>query len=353
MKSLKSVGLGMMLAVALLAGCGEDTPENKPPDNTEPTETERCSSPAEYLAFDPANHAPQDLRLQRFDEMLKLFDEAKADPTQAAAKAQAALAIYTAADANLQVKVKGRQDFHFTPASAVGGDLDTHITQAIDALSKAADAHQVSLARQRFEKHGFFRFFYLSVHEELVKEPSYKRYDEAFGYLGTGATNAEAGRRGLARLATKRDAANGTTMAAELFDLTKEGACVIETALKSRNAISMGAEDDAIYVQTARRLDAKLQLVFVYSLGHELISFNPSDAQGAHIKLVEADGFFQTLEPYMQQAGGAKASLAQELRTAINEALSKVDNDPSWTQGFPAASLLQKLEEAFFVDVKA
>jgi hypothetical protein len=248
--------------------------------------------------------------------------------------------------------VRGRLDVHFTPATAIGSELDKTITDAIAALRTAKDAHEVGLAKQRFEKAGMYRFLYLSVAEELFKEPSYKHYDEAYGYLGTGATNAAAAQRGLARLAASRDSGNGTTMSAELFDLMKEGSCVLETALQSRNAISMAREDDAAYTQLSRRIDAKLQLVFAYSAGRYLMVFNTTDVKTAHTQLVEGESFFQIIEPYMLAEGGVKADTARELRAAYNNALSKVNNDATWPQSFPAQSLLLKLEQAFSIDVK-
>jgi hypothetical protein len=347
MKSLKTLGMGVMLSAALLAGCGEDKPETPAP-----TTSQRCQSPAEYIAFDAANHASQDLRLVKIDEMVALFNDARTTPAKAAANAAQVLAIYTATDAKLQEKVRGRLDVHFTPATAVGAEIDKTITDAIEALRTAKDAHEVNLAKQRFEKAGMYRFLYLSVAEELFKEPSYKHYDEAYGYLGTGATNAAAGQRSLARLAASRDSGNGTTMSAELFDLMKEGGCVIETALKARGADAMAADADPSYAQLARRIDAKLQLVMAYSAGRYLLVFNTTDAKTAHIQLVEGESFFQVIEPHMLAAGGAKADVARELRNAYNDALSKVNNDATWPQSFPAQALLVKLEQAFGIDVK-
>lgn len=350
MKRMTWVGTGMMVAAALLAGCGKETKT----DPGTPTGAQRCESPAEYLAFDPTHHALQDLRLQRINEMLALFDEAHWAPSKAAANADQILARYTATDANLREEVKSRQDVHFTPARAVGTELDAVITQAIDDLRKATTAEQVELAHQRFDKDGFARFLYLSVAEKLFAAPSYVHYDEAYGYLGTGETNAEGGQRGLAQLASMRDAGNGTTLSPELFALIKDGACTIEGALKFLNADAMAPEADEQYVRMARQIDAKLQLVFAYSVGRELYEYDGTDRATAHLELSEANGYFLTLEPYMLAAGGAKAEAAQALRAAFDDALAKAaaNTDPNWPSSVDTKGLLSKLEAAYFIDVK-
>jgi hypothetical protein len=351
---MKSVGMGMFLSVALLTGC--PGPEIVDP----PVVSERCSeTSADYLAFDVANHAAQDLRLKAIDEMVAMYGVAEADYTKAAAQASAVLAKYQDTTTNLQAKVKGRQDLHFTDnAALVGPSLDATILSAIEDLKNADSKLKVSLAKQRFQKAGMYRFLYLSVMEELFK-PSYKHYDEAYGYLGTGPSNAEAGRRGLSKLATGRDGNNGTTLAAELFALTKEGSCTIETALKAKNADTMASHtDDEAYARFVQRMDAKLQLVFAYSVGHELFDIDlfKSDPNMAYIKLVEGEGFFQTMEPYMKQApaGSAKANLAAKLRSAFDAAIAKAKNgDTTWISDIKATELLGELEAAYGIDVKA
>jgi hypothetical protein len=353
-KQLKSVGMGMFLAVALLTGCpGPETPD---PD---PVVSERCSeTSADYLAFDVTNHAPQDERLKAIDAMVSMYGVAETTPAKAAEQAAAVLAKYQDPTTNLQAKVKGRADKHFTgDAAAVGPALDATILSAIEDLKNATSKLEVSLAKQRFQKAGMYRFLYLSVMQELL-EPSYKHYDEAYGYLGTGPSNANDGRRGLSRLATGRDGNNGTTLAAELFSLIKEGSCSIESALKAKNADSMAYGEDENYAKFVRNMDAKLQLVFAYSVGHELFDIDlfKGDANTAYIKLVEGEGFFQTMEPYMklEPAGSPKAKLAARLRTAFDAAIAKAKaGDTSWITDIKATELLTELEAAYAVDVKA
>ncbi|HEX8826273.1 MAG TPA: hypothetical protein VF794_40585 [Archangium sp.] len=351
----KSLGMGMFLSVALLSGCG---PETETPNPT-PTVSERCDeSIAEYKAFDVTHHEPQDKRLVAIDEMMVLFGEAEKDLTKKVTAADAILAKYKDPATSLQAKVLGREDKHFTgDAAAVGPDIDAAILGSLDELRTADSLTKVSLAKQRFQKAGIYRFLYLSVMEELY-EPSLKHYDEAFGYLGTGASNAEAGRKGLARLATSRDGNNGTTLSAELFALVKEGSCLIEGALKAKGTDTMAVDADEPYARFVNRLDAKLQSVFAYSLGHELydIDLNKTKPATAYVKLVEGEGFFRTLEPYMKNApaGSAKANLAAKLRPAFDSAIAKAkNNDVTWIDDIKATELLTELEAAFFIDVKS
>jgi hypothetical protein len=353
MKRIKVLGLGMFLSTALLAGC-------QPPEETEePVKSERCSATAtEYLAFDVNNHAAQDKRLKAIDDMIALYTAAATDLASVGAKADAVMALYTSTDTNLQAKVLGREDKHFSGDEAkVGQSIDAAILGAINDLRGADSALDVNLAKQRFEKAGFYRFLYLSVMEELY-EPSYKHYDEAYGYFGSGAANTEAGRKGLSRLATRRDANNGTTLNVELFDMLREGSCGIEGALKAKGADEMAFGDNADYAKFVQNFDEKLQRVFLYSVGHELfdIAANRSKPNDALVKLVEADGFLVTLEPYFKSAsnGAAKYEAISQIRAAIQAAYTKVEqNDTTWVNGFPAEDLLLKLETAFGIDVKA
>jgi hypothetical protein len=251
--------------------------------------------------------------------------------------------------------VQGREDKHFSEDVAVGRALDATIMGAINDLKVATTKQQVSLAKQSFQKAGMYRFLYLSVMEELY-EPSLQHYDEAYGYLGTGASNTEAGRRGLAKVAASRDGDNGTTLNPELFALIKEGSCIIQGALKAKNADTMEIADDEPYARFVQRLDAKLQSVFAYTMGHELyeIDLDKGNLDKAYLELVETDAVFQTLEPYMKSVpGSAKANLAAKLRTALDTALAKArSNDTTWIAGFDAAGLLADIEAAFFIDVK-
>lgn len=308
----------------------------------------RCDA-NEYMAFDPVNHEPQDQRLAAFDEMLAHFDEAQADPSKAEAKAGEILAIYERPSLKLAAKVAGRTDVH-DPDAPVGAEMDEAFRSALDQLKVAATAAEVSIAKQRIEKAGVFRFLYHSVLQELW-EPTRQHYDEAYGYLGTGEINAPAGRKGLARLAGKRDQSNDTTIAGELFLDIVDGACAIEKALEERGADKMAVDDDPAYFRIAQSIDRKLRLVIAYSLGHELIGLGKSgaDVDGARVKLEEAEGYFVILERGLARGTGAEADFAADMRAAIDDARAAADD--GWVAAFPAAGLQASLEAAFGIHV--
>ena len=81
-----------------LAACGAE-------DDKAPGQEGGDCAEAEYVAFDPVNHQPQDARLAAIGEMLDLFGAAQADPSLAAENAGKILAIYERADTALQAKV--------------------------------------------------------------------------------------------------------------------------------------------------------------------------------------------------------------------------------------------------------
>ena len=147
MKRMQSIGVSTLVAT-LLVGCGGDPQIIDPP----PPISQRCQSPAEYLAFDAANHAPQDLRLQKMDEILAMFDQAVTTISSAPDKAAQALALYKGTDANLQAKVQGRLDMRYSPPRAVGAGIDKDITDAIEKMRTATDPHDVRVAKQYAEK---------------------------------------------------------------------------------------------------------------------------------------------------------------------------------------------------------
>ncbi|HEY0840021.1 MAG TPA: hypothetical protein VGD74_07530 [Vulgatibacter sp.] len=339
----KPVSLLVPAALLLaLAACGTSEEEVDPPGS------ERCGS-NEYLAFDPVNHEPQDQRLAAFDEMLVLFGEAQADPARAEAKAQEILAIYERPSLKLSEKVAGRTDVH-DPDAPLGAEMDAAFRSALEMLKDAGTATEVSVAKQRMEKAGIYRFLYHSVLQELW-EPTRKHYDEAYGYLGTGETNAPAGRKGLARLAGKRDESNGTTIAGELFLHVLDGACALEKALDERGADEMAVDDDPAYLEVAQTIDRKLRKVIAYSIGHELIGLGKSgaDVDGALVKLEEAEGYFVILERGLARGAAAEKDFAQAMRAALDDAFAA--EDEGWIAAFPAADLKASLEAAFGIHV--
>lgn len=352
MKRMQAAGVGVVLAATLLVGCGG---EEKPPPVPEPQVAPQCDSPTDYIPFDSANSAQQELRLQRIDDILALFDAATANVAVAGDKAAQALALYQGSDARLQADVQGRMDLRSSPAALVGPELDAAITGAIEDLRKATTAHEVRVARQRLAASGFYRFLYLSVMEELLTAPSREHYDQAYGYLGTGQTNAEAGRRSFARMATERDATNETALAPDLFTLVVSGACTLEGALEYLGKDTMEVEEDEPYARLTRMMDARLQLILVYSLSHELFAYTraSTDAQAAQLALIGADGLLRTLEPSLEQSGQERVALAHELREALDTALAASrPDDPAWISTFKAQDFLDRIQASWFIDVK-
>lgn len=351
MKRMQSVGMAGALVLALLVGCGKDekpTPEPQP-------ESHRCDPPTEYLAFDPANSALQELQLERIDGILTLFDEASQNPRLASVKGAQAEGLYQNSDAWLQTTVQSRQDLRADPAALVGPELDATISGAIEDLRKATTAHQVLVARKRLETSGFDRYLYLSVMESLIAVPSREHYDQAYGYIGTGSTNAESGRRGLSRMATERDATNGTTLAPDLFSLVISGACTLEGALEYVGKDTLEPDQDEPYSRLTRMMDARLQNILVASLGHELFAYTqaPTDPEAAQLALIGADGLLRTLEPSLQQSGDERIQLATDLRAAIDAALAAArPDDPSWISTFHAQEFLDRIQAAWFIEVK-
>jgi len=326
-----------------LAACDGTT------DDPAGKEAGRCEA-TEYLAFDPVNHAPQDARLDAIDQMLALFAEASTDPSTAAAKAKQIRDLYESPTTKLAAKIEGRKDVHH-PEAPLGAEMTATIEDALSRLEGATTATEVAIAKQRFEKGGMYRFLFHSVLEELWA-PTRQHYDEAYGYLGSGETNAPGARRSLARLATQRDATNGTTLGEELFTHLLDGACALETALDARGADEMNVDDDPAYFAAAQAIDRKMRLAVAASVGHEVYEIGKAgaDVDGARIELHEVDAFFSILERSMSSGTDAEKALAADLRTAVDEAMA--NEDASWIAAFPADDLLRAIESTFGITVK-
>lgn len=342
-----------LLAAALLAISFAACDGTEDIDNPGGGGAERCSA-TEYPSFDPVNHEPQEKRLAAIDEMLEKFAAAQKDPSTAASAADEVEAIYQRADLKLQIKVRERTDVHFTgEEAAIGTDLDGAIVSAIEDLRNATTALEVGLAKQLFEKAGMYRFQYLSVMQELYA-PSRKHYDEAFGYLGSGATNAPAGRKGLARLAAKRDGENGTTLANELFQLILDGNCAIDRALEAAGSDTLELTDDADYEAIVHAIDRRLQLVMAYSIGHELFGIEQkrSSPDEARIKLYEAVGFFAVVKPYLAVGTSEEQQFATDFDQALAAAFdSSTDGSADWLEAFDAAAFLERLESLYGIRI--
>lgn len=343
---------GNILAAALLAlsftAC-DGSEEIDPPGSG----TERCDA-TEYPSFDPVNHEPQEKRLAAIDEMLAEFAAAQKDPGVAGAAADKVEEIYQRADLKLQIKVRERTDVHFTGTDAeIGAELDAAIVSSIEELRQAQTALEVNLAKQLFEKAGMYRFQYLSVMQELYA-PSRKHYDEAFGYLGSGPTNAPAGQKGLARLASKRDGENSTTYANELFQLILDGNCALDKALTEAGTDTIDWEADDAYAAIVNQIDKKLQAVIAYSIGHELFGIEQkrSSPDEALVKLYEAVGFFSIVKPYLLVGTAAEQSFANDLEQALSTAFDASRAGSEWMEDFDAAAFQARLESLYGIQIR-
>jgi hypothetical protein len=313
----------------------------------------QCRS-AGYVAFDPANHASQDLRLGAHADMVARMNEAVADPSVASARFAAARGLYMST-ADLQAKVKGRKDDHFAELPAIGAELDATILDGLSAGETATTALAANLAKQKVDK-TLLHFFYLSVFHEMVQGERAK-WDEAFGYFGSGATNTEAARKGLASVATKRDANNNTTLAESIFNGIVDGSCDLSKRADMKLDYRSVPELSAI----VERVDGALLEVLAYSAGHEafemveiqeMLEAAPSAElrDEMWVKLSELDPYFRPLEPILGARGGADATRAQEIRAAIDAAWS--DPSGAWIPTFDAQGVVERLEAAFAIDIK-
>lgn len=337
--------LAAVILSLALAGCGASNEDDNGPEQT----MDRCDAGlTEYLAFDSANHAAQDARLAAFDAMTAKFAEAKADLSTVAAKADEILAMYEDPSTNIRAKVQGRTDMHFTGTDAeVGAQLDAVFMGALNDLRDSNTAFEVDVARQAFQKAGIYRFLYLSVMQELA-EPSRKHFDEAYGYFGSGETNSEAGRRGLAKVATDRDAAYGTTYEAEIFDALLEGNCAIDNALTAAGSETIELGADAAYDGVVAKVDTRLQAVFMLSIAHELEEIEENktaNLEKARLELFEALAFFQTVKPYLATGTTEEQAFAASFETALTSAIDlAIGGDDSWVAGFDAAGFQAQIE---------
>lgn len=343
-----------MTVSAALSACapgnvsGDAGPEDQPP---------QCDG-AEYVAFDAANHANQDLRVQAYVDMMALLDEAKADPSLASAKFTAAEDLYLNT-ASLADKVQGRNDDHLESPTNVGADLHATLLAGFDAGKSASTALEVSLAKQAVDK-TLIEFFFLSVHHEMLLGARDK-WDEAYGYFGSGPANAEADLKALASVAKKRDDGNGTQLGSTIFNGLVDGTCELARILEAEGKEEIDPrEHDALWT-IIEETDLAMQKVLAFSAGHE--AFEMVEIQGdlaadptnqalideMYVKLAELNPYFRPLERIMSDKGGDSLARAGEIRAAIDAALA--DDTGAWVATFDAAGVLTRLEAEYAIDV--
>ena len=313
---------------------------------------------AEYIAFDAASHANQDLRVQAYVDLLVLLNEAQANPSLASERFSAAEALYLNT-ASFAEKVQGRSDDHLTGRPNVGQGLHETILAGFAAGKAASTALEVNLAKQAVDK-TLIDFFFLSVHHEMLLGARDK-WDEGYGYFGSGPRNAEGDLRGLAQVAKKRDDANGTQLGPSIFNGLIDGSCELANILDEKNIEQIDPAEHATLWDIIEEIDLSLQKVLAYSAGHEAFAMaalqedlfaDPSNlaiAEEMHIKLAELVPYFRPLERIMNDKGGESLTRASGIRTEIDAALA--DDSDAWLQRFDAEGVLEAIEAEYAIDV--
>lgn len=346
----KSVFFGFPLtALLLMLGCGSSDNDRLEQEGL----GQNCGA-ASYTAFNPANHASQDIRVAAQAQIIAKADEAVADPSKAAALFAEIEGIYMGS-ADLQAKVKGRADEHLPgdPAAAsIGEVIDGYITKGIAKGKSATTATDVDIAKEMIDK-SLTWFFFLSVHHELLLGERAK-YDEAFGYLGTGPTNDPAKLLSVAKVAARRDANNQTSLESELFGEIIEGSCALDKRLRADGVQAIDWKADAAYAEEVTEIDELMKDVLALSVGHEF--FEPLatlDAGEAKVKLYEGALFFFAIEPSMKAMGGKAQSDAETIGTVLRDAIQAVETgDVNWQAGFDSDFIRDQVAAAFGVTVK-
>ncbi|MEQ9503778.1 MAG: hypothetical protein RIT81_43385 [Deltaproteobacteria bacterium] len=341
-----------LFSTLLLVACsGNDTA-----DDDDSTIAPQCGA-AEYIAFDAANHANQDIRIAAYVEIVARMRAAAEDPSTAAAEIMDLEEnVYTRAD--LRAKVQGRQDDHFDPPMDVGADLDARIMAGFAAGRTATTAVDLTIARQAVDK-TLIEFFYLSVFHEMVLGQRSK-WDEAFGYYGAPSDNAEGDRKGLAAVATSRDATNNTTLSASIFNGIVDGSCALVNALTEAATDEIDVRATPALWSIIEATDEDMQKVLAFSAGHEAFDMVevqarlPNGAQEdideMRIKLAELDPYFKPIERLMNDRGGMSAARAARLRSEIDAALN--DSTTAWMATFDAQGIIDDLEAEYGIDVR-
>ncbi|MBI2375600.1 MAG: hypothetical protein HYV07_16515 [Deltaproteobacteria bacterium] len=342
-----------VLLLLSLVACGASDPEPPPVTGTHA----QCLGGG-YVAFDAANFVPQQIRVGAVGQMVGKMKEGEASPfsaTAAAAGFEAAEALYESS-ADLRAKVQGRTDDHFAEKPNVGQAIDGRIMEAFAMGKTATTALSVTISRQIVEK-SLIGFFYFSVYHELALGQRAK-WDEGFGYYGAPVDNGEANRLGLASVATKRDATNGTSLASDVFAGFVDGSCALAKALEETGLETIDLSTRADVAAAVSAIDAKLVAVLAYSVGHEAFEMKEL-AEGLSagdpidelwIKLAELDPYFRAIEPGMNGRGGESAARAERIRMAIDAAWS----DPSGAalRAFPAQAVIDDLSAEFSIAVR-
>lgn len=340
-----------LTAAALLAACGKD----EDPGTNTTDQPLQCTSQS-YVAFDALNHQPQDQRLAAYVQMADLMGAAVDNPALAATNFAMAEQLYKNT-AELQVKVQGRTDDHLAAKPNVGMELDRQIVDAFARGKNATTALALDIATETVEK-SLLHFFFLSVYHEMA-EGTRGTWDEAFGYFGSPADGKEEGRKGLASLATSRDAANGTNLTAEILSGLIDGSCTLTKALTAASKEQIDPRSVTELAATIDSVDLKLQKVLAYYVGHELLEIDelkPMAAADADardeigVKRIEGDLLFRPLERLMNAKGGESQARAGRIRAKLDAGAN--DRTGAWITTFDARSIVNELQTEYGIAIR-
>jgi hypothetical protein len=330
----------------LAAGCGQDPGQSALP---------QCAGTG-YHAFDPANHASQDRRVEAFQNIHVLLDQAQADPATAADRFTAAETLYQDS-ASLKAKVQGRKDDHLASKPETGKTLDQQIAAAFADGRAATTAFGVALARTAVEV-PLLQFFYLSVYKELIGGAA-KNWDEAFGYFGSG-TDAKSP-KAIAMLMVDHDKQYGTKLYDEVVDGLVRGSCLLGQELEAKGVTEIYVETNPELWPLIQGVDRRLQVVLAAaaSSAASRIAAVQSAAggkaatveqeQAAWLGLSELSHFLDPIERVMLEQGGESKARAEAMRQVLAAANYSTS---AWLADFNVKIIVDGIEAEFGVTSK-
>jgi hypothetical protein len=346
---MRSIVASSLALTAALAGCPV---ENDLPDPI--VDPAQCLSSG-YTAFDVANHAEQDARTQAHVDIMELLEEGVDDEAVRADRFAAASAIY-ASTAELQGKVEGRTDDHLQGKPNVGAEIDARIQQAFVDGGAATTTRDADIAAETVNI-SLIEFFFLSVFHEMVQGQAAK-WDEAFGYFGSGADNSLDGVRGFALVARDIDEEAGTALEARMFQGIVDGSCTLATKLAEQDVETIDVLNDADMKAHIDEVDAAARLVLAnfaiveateIEEKQEELEAAPGDQEimdEMRVELHELNLFFLPLERLLRAEGDT--AVADAVRGPVDEAFA--DDTNAWVDTFDAAGVIETLRTHFEIE---
>jgi len=312
---------GLLLAGAMVLGtglvaCGSDETD----ENVDKTGQKLDCSAVDvgnYQPFDPANLQNQLARVDAYEAIkstrkgdgfaatdfgdLLIMDPALSTPSETTI---ASLFVETA---GLAEKVEGRGDDH---SYALSGEPGVRMNEMVRAsIAEGGDAAamdrddvlSIDWHGQQVDK-TLQRFFYLSVHHELVLGAR-KNWDEAVGYYGRSLDGEDS--RGIAGTVASRDENCSLGLNDEIFAKLSEGQCVLDAALDEAGVDELDPSTIPELQAIIDDIDLNMLTAFAISASREFRDL-PSSEKPA-IKLIEGRLFFDILEPFMMDRDAAAA----------------------------------------------